>query len=117
MSFITKKALPRRTFLRTVRRGVLCRCLEEFQAELHFNVGRGAAEQEHVSLPDAAGVVGVLEIRQPGCQRLRATNHEIAVEDEQLLQRHDRHRPLFAGDVRIGEVERGTANGRIRGAS
>ena len=42
---------------------------------------------------------------QPGGQRLGLSDHELAVEHEQLLQRHRRHRPALAGDVRVGEIE------------
>ena len=61
-------------------------------------------------------------VRQPAGECPGRLDHELAVQHEQLLERHGRLDPAAAGDVRVGEVEEAeqrvevvAADGRVAG--
>src|SRR5262249_29250716 len=76
---------------------------DEREARLHFGVARRSTENRPVRLLDAGGVVGFL------CQRSREPLglllHEVAVHEEQALQRNARREPFLRGEIRAREVE------------
>src|SRR5262249_10945290 len=82
----------------------LGRQLEKPQREVKFGFFRRAAKGDAIRSRDAI-LVALAELLHASGERLRLTDHEFAIECEQLLLRNGRYCALVGGHVCVRKVE------------